>query len=44
VIARDPERRFVVACAWNGMVADAAVHSARQNDLCSAIYEDLKLV
>ena len=39
----DPDCGLVVACSWNGMVADDVIHSARQNDLCSAIYEDLAL-
>jgi CubicO group peptidase (beta-lactamase class C family) len=40
----DPDRALVVACSWNGMTADDAIHSERQNALCSAIYEDLGLV
>jgi CubicO group peptidase (beta-lactamase class C family) len=39
----DPEAHLVVACSWNGMVADDDVHSQRQNDLCDAIYQDLGL-
>jgi len=39
----DPEHALVVACSWNGMVADDQVHSDRQNALCGAIYEDLGL-
>lgn len=39
----DPETALVVTCSWNGMVADDDVHSARQNALCAAIYEDLDL-
>lgn len=39
----DPEAGLVVACSWNGMVADDEIHSARQNALCGAIYEDLGL-
>jgi hypothetical protein len=33
----------VVACSWNGMVADDDIHSQRQNQLCDAIYLDLGL-
>jgi hypothetical protein len=40
----DADRALVVACSWNGMTADDAIHSKRQNELCSAIYEDLQLV
>jgi CubicO group peptidase (beta-lactamase class C family) len=40
----DPAHDLVVACSWNGMVADDRIHSARQNALCGAIYEDLGLV
>jgi len=40
----DPAADLVVACSWNGMVADDRIHSARQNALCGAIYEDLGLV
>jgi len=39
----DPEPGLVVTCSWNGMVADDRIHSARQNALCGAIYEDLGL-
>ena len=39
----DPDHALVVACSWNGMVADDTIHSKRQNALCSAIYEDLAL-
>jgi CubicO group peptidase (beta-lactamase class C family) len=39
----DPDRGLVVACSWNGMVADDDIHSARQNALCEAIYQDLGL-
>jgi CubicO group peptidase (beta-lactamase class C family) len=39
----DPDAGLVAACSWNGMVADDRVHSARQNALCGAIYEDLNL-
>lgn len=39
----DPEVGLVVTCSWNGMVADDDIHSARQNALCAAIYEDLGL-
>jgi CubicO group peptidase (beta-lactamase class C family) len=39
----DPECGLVVACSWNGMVADDGIHSARQNALCEAVYEDLGL-
>jgi CubicO group peptidase (beta-lactamase class C family) len=39
----DPDCGLVVACSWNGMVADDAIHSARQNALCEAIYQDLAL-
>ena len=39
----DPDAGLVVTCAWNGMVADDEIHSARQNALCAAIYEDLGL-
>jgi CubicO group peptidase (beta-lactamase class C family) len=39
----DPDRGLVVACSWNGMVADDDIHSTRQNVLCEAIYEDLGL-
>lgn len=39
----DPEHDLVVACSWNGMVADDRIHSDRQNALCGAIYEDLGL-
>jgi CubicO group peptidase (beta-lactamase class C family) len=39
----DPEHDLVVACSWNGMVADDEIHSDRQNALCGAIYEDLGL-
>jgi CubicO group peptidase (beta-lactamase class C family) len=37
----DPDADLVIACSWNGMVADDAIHSARQNALCDAIYGDL---
>ncbi len=40
----DPAPGLVVTCSWNGMVADDRIHSARQNALCGAIYEDLGLV
>ena len=40
----DPAHALIVACSWNGMVADDRIHSARQNALCGAIYEDLGLV
>jgi CubicO group peptidase (beta-lactamase class C family) len=40
----DPECDLVVACVWNGMVADDVVHSRRQNRLCEAVYRDLGLV
>jgi CubicO group peptidase (beta-lactamase class C family) len=40
----DPTHDLVVACSWNGMVADDRIHSERQNALCGAIYEDLGLV
>ena len=40
----DPAHDLVVACSWNGMVADDRIHSDRQNALCGAIYEDLGLV
>jgi CubicO group peptidase (beta-lactamase class C family) len=39
----DPAHDLVVACSWNGMVADDGVHSDRQNAPCGAIYEDLGL-
>jgi CubicO group peptidase (beta-lactamase class C family) len=39
----DPAGGLVVACSWNGMVADDRIHSDRQNALCGAIYEDLGL-
>jgi CubicO group peptidase (beta-lactamase class C family) len=39
----DPDVALVVTCSWNGMVADDEVHSARQNALCAAVYEDLGL-
>jgi CubicO group peptidase (beta-lactamase class C family) len=39
----DPDVGLVVACSWNGMVADDRIHSARQNALCGAIYQDLGL-
>jgi CubicO group peptidase (beta-lactamase class C family) len=39
----DPVADLVVACSWNGMVGDDHIHSARQNALCGAIYEDLRL-
>jgi len=39
----DPDAGLVVACSWNGMVADDRIHSARQNALCGAIFEDLGL-
>jgi CubicO group peptidase (beta-lactamase class C family) len=39
----DPDRELVVTCSWNGMVADDAIQSERQNALCSAIYEYLEL-
>ncbi|MFC3077277.1 serine hydrolase domain-containing protein [Phenylobacterium terrae] len=39
----DPDAQLVLACSWNGMVADDQVHSARQNALAEAIYEDLGL-
>jgi CubicO group peptidase (beta-lactamase class C family) len=39
----DPEYGLVVTCSWNGMVGDDHIHSARQNALCGAIYEDLGL-
>ncbi|MFI4976958.1 MAG: serine hydrolase domain-containing protein [Caulobacterales bacterium] len=41
--ACDPEHDLVIACSWNGMVADDHIHSDRQNALCGAIYEDLGL-
>jgi CubicO group peptidase (beta-lactamase class C family) len=39
----DPDAGLVACCSWNGMVADDRIHSARQNALCGAIYEDLGL-
>jgi CubicO group peptidase (beta-lactamase class C family) len=39
----DPDAQLALACSWNGMVGDDAVHSARQNALCEAVYEDLGL-
>ena len=39
----DPDAALLVACSWNGMVADDEIHSVRQNALCAAIYEDLGL-
>jgi hypothetical protein len=39
----DPDADIIVACSWNGLTADDDTHSARQNALCAAIYEDLGL-
>ena len=39
----DPEAGLVVALVFNGMPADHALHTERQNAVCTAIYEDLGL-
>jgi hypothetical protein len=39
----DPEVGLAVALVFNGMPADHAIHSGRQNEVCAAIYEDLGL-
>jgi CubicO group peptidase (beta-lactamase class C family) len=39
----DPDAGLAVALVWNGMPADHAVHTRRQNETCTAIYEDLGL-
>ncbi len=40
----DPEVGLAVALVFNGMPADHAIHTERQNAVCTAIYEDLGLV
>ena len=39
----DPEVGLAVALVFNGMPADHAIHTERQNAVCTAIYEDLGL-
>ena len=39
----DPEAGLAVALVFSAMPADHAIHTERQNAVCTAIYEDLGL-